>query len=191
MRRRPYIFLIRVAIGIVCTFFMGCTFLNNEIVTKEPSFKIATRQEIVMLIINIWPELNDSLPVSTNIAIPYGKYYLPTLKEVKKIIYETRVNEMRPEADIFMCADFALQLHAHVKILWREKGSAATIAFGEAWGTKFNLSRKGVLTLRGVEASHAVCFAVTRDYGLVLIEPTNGKIWKAIPGEDSIHFLKM
>ena len=107
------------------------------------------------------------------------------------MVRQTKVSEIIPEQDLFMCADFALQLHASVKMLWKEKGGVTTIAFGEAWGTRFNLYKKGLLKLRGVEASHAVCFAVTRDYGVVLIEPTNGKIWKATPGEDTIHFVKM
>ncbi len=78
-----------------------------------------------------------------------------------------------------------------IRYVWKENGGNATIAFGEAWGTRFNLYKKGIVILRGFEASHAVNFAVTRDYGVVLIEPTSGKIWKATPGEDAIHFVKM
>jgi hypothetical protein len=191
MKRGFYIASLCALLGIVCALFVGCTSAVYRTGKNDPSFEIATRQDLVLVIKTLWPELNDALPGSTNIAIPYGKYYLPTLTEVRTIIYEAKVSGIVPEQDLFMCADFALQLHANVKMLWKEKGGVVTIAFGEAWGTRFNLYKKGILVLRGVEASHAVCFAVTRDYGIVLIEPTNGKIWKAEPGEDAIHFVKM
>jgi len=177
--------------GALCAFLAGCSFLDDRVVKNEPSFEVATRQELVIVIRMVWPELHDALPGSTNIAIPYGKYYLPTLTELREMVYKSKVYEIVPEQDLFMCADFALQLHAHIKMLWKESGGNATIAFGEAWGTRFNLYKKGIVILRGFEASHAVNFAITRDYGVVLIEPTSGKIWKATPGEDSIHFVKM
>jgi len=185
---RCLLYLLTAALG---ASLAGCSFLNDRAVKNEPSFEVATRQELVIVIRMIWPELNDSLPGSTNIAIPYGKYYLPSLTELRDMVYKSRVYEILPEQDLFMCADFALQLHAHIKMLWKENGGNATIAFGEAWGTRFNLYKKGIVILRGFEASHAVNFAVTRDYGVVLIEPTSGKIWKATPGEDTIHFVKM
>jgi hypothetical protein len=87
------------------------------------------------------------------------------------------------------CDDFAQILHSFiVQERYREmmhrgsnKKEWLPWAFGQCWGQKF----------QGKDGGHAINLCVTRDSGIMLIEPQNDALWEAKKGEDFVFFIRI
>lgn len=150
---------------------------------------IIKRAQLVKEIQEIWPDLKDDLPNPTNIAIPRGEYWAPSVSDIEKFLKLDWTDQVKYMLESFACANFAHNLHAQSKIyvyvlLEQNKFNKENMrewAFGHCWGSRFN----------GRDTSHAINIARTSDEGIILIEPQNDKWWKAVAGRDVIHFLEM
>jgi len=139
-----------------------------------------TRREIVAKFQNIWPDLVDGLPGSTNIAMPDTEYWCPTLKELEELINKCPVDQYKAKRGILDCDDYALLLHAWIIQETYNLGYELPWALGEVWGTMF----------KGRQTGHAINACITSDAGLVFIEPQNMDIWPVSEG-DKVHFVRM
>ena len=147
------------------------------------------RSEVVRQLKRQWPHLVDGLPNPTNIAMPDGQYWLITKRELEWAVSDTFMERYRYKAEGMDCDDFAMILHAWVvqeryrEIVERGAGTSTWFpwAFGQCWGSRF----------RGQDTGHAINICVTRDVGILLVEPQNDRIWEAEDGEDIAHFIRI
>ena len=132
-------------------------------------------------LLKIWPELNPG-----RLWLADSVYVMPTEKELKEILFRSKVDSYKYTKNIQDCDDYALFLHTDV-ILYRyenfkkgkiDKDQLYSWAFGQIW---YKDSRIGY---------HAINICITRDKGVLLIEPQNDKIFK--PKKDiTIRFIRM
>ena len=136
----------------------------------------------------LWPNLK----IYDSIRLADEDYYNPTKKRLKQVIAEAKKiinkigNDYIPE--IYDCDDFALLLNAIVKAIWVRfakenkvpKEYWRALSFGEVWGTKF----------RDKKMAHAINVCLTRDKGIVLIEPQDYSLWVA-GSQDAAFFIKL
>jgi len=143
------------------------------------------RQELIKQIKAVWLHLIDSLPYRTNIAIPDSHYWLLTRRDVEWILSNTWINSYKQHLEGMDCDDSALLFHAFCRQerykRMREAGKSSWFSFaiGQAWGTKF----------KGQVSGHALNIAITRDEGIILMEPSNDSTWLADGNRDYVHFI--
>ena len=148
-----------------------------------------TREDLIKQLHALWPDLVDGLPGPTNLAIPDNTYWLPSKRDLEWLVVDTFMEKYRYKAEVFDCDDFALVLHAfvvqnrYIEIEQRKlsKDEWFPWAFGQVWGTKF----------RGKPTGHAINICLTRDEGVILLEPQNDQIWKADSNRDHVHFVRI
>ena len=116
-------------------------------------------------------------------------YWCPKQEEVKSLLWDTYIERYKYTVEIFDCDDFALLIHAFVaqeryRKMQDEKFSKEEWlpwAFGEAWGNKFD----------GQAYNHAVNICLTRDKGVIFVDPQNDQIWNGDPDSNSVYFIRM
>ena len=152
-----------------------------------------TRSQIVAKIHSLWPDLIDGHTKPGNIFIPRGMYWAPNRKSFQTFITQDWTSVIRNiDYDIkrWACSNFAaaLVVQADLFVLWQqslnkfEESAMLEWAVMEVWGTKFD----------GKDTSHAINMIYMDDNNLWFFEPqTDSKAWKADPGRDQIHFVKL
>jgi len=151
--------------------------------------KILSDYDLMLQLRELWPNLK----LYTDIRVSDESYYVPTMERLDEVIVAARRvidsigNEYLPE--IYDCDDFALLLNAVVKAVWVRfakennipKEDWKSLAFAEVWGTQF----------RGRIMAHAINCCLTRDDGVILIEPQGYSTWVANNSLDSVFFIKL
>lgn len=121
-----------------------------------------------------WPKFNPGRLWKAD-----GNYVMPTRDELTKLLFDSEINFREYVSEIQDCDDFALLLHAYViKQRYEDydtgkipKGRRYPLAFGQIWYQSF-------------QGPHAVNICITRDDGVLMIEPQTDRIWK--PSKDLI-----
>lgn len=146
----------------------------------------AKRAEIVDRIHAVWPNLVDALPKPSNLAIPDVEYWLPKKSDIEWVLSDTWIDKYQWTAEGMDCDDIALLFHAFVvqeryRAIHDGKTGWLPWALGQCWGYKF----------QGEDGGHAINIAITRDAGVILIEPQNDKTWNADPVMDLVDFIRL
>ena len=103
------------------------------------------------------------------------KYVMPTRDELESTVLESKISTYEYIPEIEDCGDFALLLHAYTirkryadyKAGKIPKDQQYPWAFGQIW------------YIDSINGYHAVNICMTRDVGILLIEPQTGKTRKA------------
>ena len=134
-----------------------------------------TSKNVIKLIRTLWPGLQLAW-------VPDTEYVIPSIADVQASIESSGINKLRFNGELMDCDDYALQLHAWIKMdrILHAPQEEFHWAFGEAFGNMF----------RRVEEIHTlnICVAIE---GVYLIEPQTYDIWKADPKEDNVFTIKM
>ena len=136
-----------------------------------------TSQDLSRQLKSIWP--------SMQVILADREYWLPAENKVKKLVWDSYIDQYKYEIESFDCDDYALVLHAFVvqeryrlaKAKKISKDEWLPWAFGEAWGTRFD----------GVDTDHAINICVTSDKGVILIEPQTDSMWPADRDRDHAY----
>ena len=121
----------------------------------------------------IWPNIKVSSPDRSLIVLPFAELE----KDIKSFPYWL----YKWISELFDCDDYALCLHAHMRICRLKKylsggvpaGQVFPAAFEQIWGSE----------MMSVKSPHAVCVMIAQE-GVFVIEPQTGKIEKVDPGRD-------
>jgi len=105
------------------------------------------------------------------------------------LLWDTYLEKYRWIADVFDCDDRGIVLHAFViqqryyQIQERKisKEEWFPWALGEVWASMF----------RGKVSGHAINICLTRDAGLLLIEPQTDQMWSADREKDRPYFIRI
>lgn len=116
-------------------------------------------------------------------------YWAPRYDEVQEMVGKNFVEKYKYAAEVFDCDDFALILHAFVRQeMYRQRKEVGKMesnfypwAFGEIWGHKF----------MNHEGGHAVNICITKDRGLILIEPQGDRVWSPTKETDEAFYIRM
>lgn len=144
--------------------------------------------KVIRKLHKLWPDLIADYD-GGNLWIADSDYWLITEDELKWVVKESPINEYRFVNEGFDCDDFALLFHSHVvemryeEILMNNRDAKKWYpwALGQVWGTKF----------QGKKTTHAINICLTKDEGIMLIEPQTDEIWKADPEQDEVFFIRM
>lgn len=153
---------------------------------------IINSQEIIQMLMDMWPNLTYNFPDASSIFLADGDYYLPKRNKVEKAIRKAHLSEKyKYHLENFDCDDYALVMHSYIvqrryeKILNEhlKKSEWCSWAFGQVWGSKFN----------GYLVWHAINIAITSDKGIILIEPQaeGAYTWQPSRESDVVHFIRM
>ena len=121
----------------------------------------------------VWPNIKVTSPDKSVIVLPLAEM----TKDIKSFPYWL----YKWISELYDCDDFALCLHAHMRIQRFKKHIANLIpdsqkypsAFGQIWGSE----------MMSVKSPHAVNVMICTE-GIYVIEPQNGRIEKADPVRD-------
>lgn len=141
--------------------------------TTNGQGNILSSWECELRLRTIWPKVKVSSPDRSLIVLPLAEME----KDIRKFPYWM----YKWIAELFDCDDYALCLHAHMRVQRLKKyisggvasGQVFPSAFGQAWGAK----------MMGVESPHAINVMICIE-GIFVIEPQSGNIMKADPERD-------
>lgn len=142
---------------------------------------LISRSDVFNMFIDFWSEIR---PHSVYLA---DKTYITPLKEeVEEIVIDSHIDEYEYARDFFDCDDFALLLHAYViHKRYRDfvkseipKDKMHPLAFGQIWYRDF------------FTGAHSVNLCITRDAGILFIEPQKDKVREAKKGI-TIDFIRI
>jgi len=144
---------------------------------------------VVQQLLDIWPALKWNVMDMSNIYIVDRLYWLPSKKDVRNLLWDNYVDKYKWIKDEFECNDFSLILDAFIKQerygIAEDKGVSKDAihpwAFGETYGVKWN----------GKNCHHAINICITRDAGVLLVEPQNDKMWSADSKNDKPYYIKI
>ena len=139
-------------------------------IRQKNDLNIITRDEVFKTLVDYWPKINPH-----NIKLADGMYVCPSRKEVEKILFESKVDEMIYRANIGDCDKFAVLLYTYVIRKRYEDFNAGLLperalyswAFGELWHRD------------PIQGPHAINLCITSDSGILFVEPQTDRIWKA------------
>ena len=145
---------------------------------------IITSEDLIKRLTDMWPDLKGFIYNAD------GTYWMPTFRDLEWLMVDTFFNEYGWTREIFDCDDFSLCLHAFVvqgrykqmmeKKLTKEE--RLPWSFGQAWMTKY----------RGNIDGHAINICITRDKGMILIEPQSDMLlWEANNETDNCYYVRI
>ena len=135
--------------------------------------------KVLSKLLACWPKFNPGRLWEAD-----NSYIMPTRVELEKLLFDSVVDSYGYVSEILDCDDAALLLHADIiKQRYKDyksgkipKDQQFPLAFGQIW----------YQSSRGL---HAVNICITRDEGVLLIEPQTDKIWKP-KGDMFIDFVR-
>lgn len=127
---------------------------------------IITVKEIHAILNSVWPDLQQ-------IWCFDPEYIYPTRDEVKKFVSENGINIGDIKAENPDCDDYALQLHAKIKLY-------ANWSFGEVFANK----------IQGWSLLHSLNICCCQE-GVVLIDPRTAHVWLADAEKDNSLWVRM
>jgi len=148
-----------------------------------------TQSKLIQEIKKIWPTLTKANTyIPGNIWITDSNYWLPKRSDVEEFLASDKTDLLKWKEEIHDCDDVSLYLNAAVKRSWFWLSKFKEIpeeqwiswAFGECWGTQF----------KGKKTHHAINICMTRDEGILLVEPQTDEVWIPNNKDDKLYFLK-
>lgn len=143
---------------------------------KPHKISLVKRQELFEILTTFWPKLDPH-----RVYLADRNYVLPPKEDVLRILKESQIDKfvhtagtIGADSGLFDCDDFSLLLQAFIIRKRYEdfqkgkipKNQLFPLAFGQIW-------------YQEIMGSHAINICVTRDEGIVLIEPQTDKVWQA------------
>jgi hypothetical protein len=136
--------------------------------------------KLLKKLLETWPDMNPG-----RLWPEDRSYVMPTRKELEEFVFKSKVDDYEYVPEIQDCGDFALFLHVDVirerfkdykdgKI---SKDQQYPWAFGQLWHQDSQIGY------------HAINICITKDEGVLLIEPQTDKIRKATR-DMTIYFVR-
>lgn len=146
--------------------------LEKSIANVPSKKKFISREELEEIVNNT---LDGKLTEHFRLHISDQEYYLPSIGETQRLLYESKIIEYQWYDEVFDCDDFAVMLKAHFcKDGYKHRKRHHSHCLGIVWGM--------------VPRAHALNWVINDDKQLRFVDPMYGDIY--LP-EESVRFIWM